>query len=238
MRGAGFNNRGGARGSFASRGAGRGTPRGANNRGGARGGFSRGGARGGLSKGGSREEFPPSTIEVAGEYSHNAKEDLIFKCVHKNVPLCDSNIYNDDKTLLGKLDEVLGPISGPIYFSVKLAEENKGKKLSVGDKCYINPMRVLPLERFLPPPEKNPLEPKEKKKKKAAANGAGGFRGGRGGGSRGGGGFRGGGFRGGAAAAGGFASRGGRGGAGAPRGGAGGFRGGRGGGFRGGRGTF
>ncbi|KAG1962644.1 H/ACA ribonucleoprotein complex subunit [Pimephales promelas] len=95
------------------------------------------------------------------------------------------------------------------YFSVKLSENMKASSFKKLQKFYIDPMKLLPLQRFLPRPpgEKGPP------------------RGGRGGGRGG----RGGGFRGG---------RGGFGGRGGGRGG-GGFRGGRGGGggrgFRGGR---
>jgi len=133
------------------------------------------------------------------------------------------------KELVGKVNEVLGPINN-VYVSVK---PEKGMK-QVG-KLFINTQRFRDLKFFLPPPPVNPLAPKEKKNKvpgEGGVRGRGGFRG-RGRGSDGGGfrgrGTTGGGFRGRGSSDGGFRGRG-------SSDGGGGFRGGRGstgGGFRG-----
>lgn len=109
-----------------------------------------------------------------------------------------------------QVEEILGPINR-VYFSVKPLEGIVATSFKSGDKVYISPEKLLPLQRFLPKP------PMPKTKRSA---GGGGMRGGRGGG-RGGFGSSRGGFRGG-------------GGGGFRGGGRGGFRGGNGGGFRGG----
>ncbi|XP_029452537.1 H/ACA ribonucleoprotein complex subunit 1 [Rhinatrema bivittatum] len=187
------------------------------------GGFGRGGrggggfGRGGFNRGGF-DQGPPETVVVVGEFMHPCEDDIVVKCTteENKVPYFNAPVYLENKEQIGKVDEIFGQIRD-FYFSVKLSENMKASSFKKLQKFYIDPFKLLPLQRFLPRP------PGEKA---APRGGRGGGRGsGRGGGGRGrgGGGFRGG--RGG----GGF--RGGRGG--------GGFRGGRGGGggrgFRGGR---
>jgi H/ACA ribonucleoprotein complex subunit 1 len=153
-----------------ARGGGRGGGRGGNSRGG-----SRGGGRGGFSSGGNFKDEVPDSIEPVGTYVQNSQELLVFKSIHQNIPLCDSPAFLEDKSLLGKITEVLGPINS-VLFAVEVDKDAKKKTWKVGEKCFINPRRTLPLERFLPQEVKNPLEPKIKK---AKAEGSG--RGGRGG---------------------------------------------------------
>ena len=143
------------------------------------------------------------------------EDDLVCKLENKNVPYFNAMVYKENKTEIGKVEDIFGPVSDA-YFTVKLGAGMKAGSFKPTDKFFIDPYKLLPIERFLPG-------------KKPARGGGRGGRGGRGGHGGGRGGGRGG-FRGGRG--GGF--RGGRGGG----GGRGGFRGGRGGGggFRGGRG--
>jgi H/ACA ribonucleoprotein complex subunit 1 len=149
------------------------------------------------------------------------------------IPYFNAPMYLENKTQVGKIEEIFGPINA-VYFTIKMSDGVVATSYAKGDKFFIDPAKLLPLDRFLPKP-----------KGEGGRGGRGGRGGGRGGfGGRGGGrGFgapRGGGFGG---RGGGFGGRGGggfggRGGGGfAPRGGGGGFRGG-GGGFRGGRGRY
>ncbi|XP_043690795.1 putative H/ACA ribonucleoprotein complex subunit 1-like protein 1 isoform X2 [Telopea speciosissima] len=143
-------------------------------------------------------------VEVAS-FLHACEGDAVTKLTNEKIPYFNAPIYLQNKTQIGKVDEIFGPINESL-FSIKMMEGIVATSYSLGDKFYIDPGKLLPLSRFLPQP-----------KGQAQAGGRGGGRGGRGGSFRGGG--RGGGFRG----------------RGAPRGGRGGsFRGGgRGGGFRG-----
>ncbi|KAK0554352.1 H/ACA snoRNP pseudouridylase subunit [Tilletia horrida] len=157
----------------------------------------------------------------------------------KHVPYFNAPIYLQNKSAIGKVDEILGPINA-VSFTIKMDSGIVATSFKPEDKVYIGGDRLLPIERFLPKPKV--VGPKPPKKKGGSRGGArGGARGGRGaprgrggpgrGAPRGAGGFRGGGR-------GGFGPSGGRGGF---RGGAGGGRGGgfggaprgRGGGFRG-----
>lgn len=178
-----------------------------------------------------------------GAFTHPCEGDIVCKSLNpEKVPYFNAPIYLENKSLVGKVDEILGPIND-VYFTVKPSEGIVATSFKTGDKFYIGGDKLLPLERFLPKPK----APAKSKPKKSMGGSAGGARGGRGGarggfgGARGGfGGARGGfgGARGGARGGFGGARGGARGGFGGARGGArGGFGGGRGG-ARGGRGRF
>ena len=55
---------------------------------------------------------------------------------------------------IGKLDEILGPITS-VYFSVSMLDSAgvQATSFKPGDKVYISAEKVLPLERFLPKPK-------------------------------------------------------------------------------------
>ncbi|KAK4140089.1 Gar1/Naf1 RNA binding region-domain-containing protein [Dichotomopilus funicola] len=209
----------------------RGAPRG-------RGGGGFGGSRGGRGSFQQRDMGPPATVLEMGKFIHACEGEMVIESTNPKVPHFNAPIYLENKTAVGKVDEVLGPIN-QVYFTIKPSEGIQATSFKYGDKFFIAGEKLLPLERFLPKPKPPPGT--VSKVKKPSRGGAGGGRGrggpggglsrggGRGGGrggfggGRGGGGFGGGGFGGGR----GGAPRGGRGGGGFSRGG------GRGGGGRG-----
>ncbi|XP_016352075.1 H/ACA ribonucleoprotein complex subunit 1-like isoform X2 [Sinocyclocheilus anshuiensis] len=192
--------------------------RGGGGRGGGRGGgFNRGGGRGGGFGGGRggrggfhrNQDFgPPEYVVALGEFMHPCEDNIVCKCVTEDnkVPYFNAPVYLDNKEQIGKVYEIFGQLRD-FCFSVKLSENMKASSFKKLQKFFIDPIKLMPLQRFLPRPpgEKGPPR-----------GGRGGGRGGRGGGFRG--------DRGGNGGGGGFGGRGG-------------FRGGRGGGrgFRGGR---
>ncbi|KAL2850988.1 Gar1/Naf1 RNA binding region-domain-containing protein [Aspergillus pseudodeflectus] len=190
-------------------------------RGGGRGGFSgRGGGFGGRGgRGGFQQSFgPPDQVLEMGTFMHACEGEMVCESINPKIPYFNAPIYLENKTPIGKIDEVLGPIN-QVYFTIKPQEGIVATSFKAGDKVYIGGDKLLPIEKFLPKPKPPPGAAKPKR----AGGARGGARGGRGGGRGFGGGF-GGGFG---------ASRGGRGGAprgrGGPRGGSFGFRGGSGG---------
>ena len=152
---------------------------------------------------------------------------MVCESINPKVPHFNAQIFLENKTAVGKVDEVLGPIN-QVFFTIKPTEGIQATSFKEGDKFYIGSEKLLPLDKFLPKPKPPPGAPKPKRAGgRGGPRGAGGF-GGRGGGGRGGGG------RGGP---GGFSRGGGRGGSGGfSRGGGGGGRGGSGGFSRGGGG--
>ncbi|ANB15407.1 H/ACA snoRNP pseudouridylase subunit GAR1 [Sugiyamaella lignohabitans] len=187
-------------------------------RGGGRGGAGGFGGRGGRSF--SAPQGPPDTVVEMGAFLHPCEGDIVCRSINTKIPYFNAPIYLENKSVVGKVDEILGPLN-EVFFTIKPTEGIVATSFKEGDKFYIGPDKLLPLERFLPKPKvagaSTPKKP---------SGGRGGFAGGRGG--RGGFG-RGGAFRGGPG--------GGRGGSrGGFGGGRGGSRGGFGGGFGGGRG--
>ncbi|KAH7154854.1 putative snoRNP protein [Dactylonectria estremocensis] len=170
---------------------------------------------------------PPAQILEMGKFIHACEGEMVCESINPKVPHFNAQIFLENKTAVGKVDEVLGPIN-QVYFTIKPTEGIQATSFKEGDKFYIGSEKLLPLDKFLPKPKPAPGAPKLKR--------AGGGRGGpRGGGGRGGfggrGGGRGGGFSRGGSGGGGF-SRGGSGfgGRGGGRGGGGFSRGGSGGG--------
>uniref|UniRef100_A0A6M2DF11 H/ACA ribonucleoprotein complex subunit n=1 Tax=Xenopsylla cheopis TaxID=163159 RepID=A0A6M2DF11_XENCH len=194
-------------------------------RGGGRGGGFRGG-RGGGGGGGGRnwqDQGPPERVIPLGTFVYTTQDDLICKVEIEDVPYFNAPIYLENKEQIGKIDEIFGNIRD-YSVSIKLGENMKASSFQKNQKLFIDPAKLLPLQRFLPKPPGSVVK-------------RGGGRGGRGGGGRGGfGGRGGGGGRGGFGRGGGGRGGGGfgRGGGGFGRGGGGGF--GRGGG--GGRSSF
>lgn len=156
-----------------------------------------------------------------GIFMHACEEEMVLKSTNEKVPYFNAPVYLANKTQIGKIDEIFGPINN-VMFTVKCDPGVKATSFKADDKVYVNPEKLLPMARFLPPPPGS---------KPAGRGGA------RGGGFAPRGGARGGGFS--PRGRGGFSPRGGAGFS--PRGGAGGRGGGfsprgapRGGGFRGG----
>ncbi|KAK4099952.1 Gar1-domain-containing protein [Parathielavia hyrcaniae] len=217
----------------------RGAPRGRGGFGGG-GGFGGRGGRGGFQR---QDMGPPATVLEMGKFVHACEGEMVVESTNPKIPHFNAPIYLENKTAIGKIDEVLGPIN-QVFFTIKPSEGIQATSFKHGDKFYIAGEKLLPLERFLPKPKPPPGTVSKVRKPSGRGGARGGGRGGFGGG--GGGGFSRGGGRGGfggGRGGGGFGgSRGGFGGGGrggAPRGGRGGGGFSRGGGGRGGgRGRF
>ncbi|KAF8078216.1 Gar1/Naf1 RNA binding region-domain-containing protein [Lyophyllum atratum] len=117
-------------------------------------GFSRGGGRGG-GRGGfqQRDMGPPDQVLEIGSFVH-AVEDEMFcsSSIADKVPYFNAPIYLQNKSVIGKVDEILGPIN-EVYFSIKMGEGMVASSFKKGDKVYIGGDKLLPIERFLPKPK-------------------------------------------------------------------------------------
>jgi len=200
--------------SFRGRGGGGNFNRGGGNRGGGGrggGGFSRGGnrgGRGGFGRGGGGggrnfDQGPPERVIPFGYFDYSCQDDLILKAEIEDVPYFNAPIFLENKQQIGKIDEIFGNLRD-YSVSVKLGENMKVGSFQQKQKLYIDPGKLLPLNRFLPKPAgQKGSGPKRGGIQKRG--GGGGRGGGRGGFSRGGGG----GFRGGNRGGGGGFNRGG-----------------------------
>ena len=68
------------------------------------------------------------------------------------IPYFNAPIYLENKTQIGKVDEILGPIN-EVYFTVKLSEGVLATSFKANDKVYIASDKLLPLDRFLTKPK-------------------------------------------------------------------------------------
>jgi rRNA processing protein Gar1 len=66
------------------------------------------------------------------------------------VPYFNGPIYLENKTLVGKVEEIFGPINSS-YFTIKMADGVVATSYAHGDKFYIAPDKLLPMERFTNP---------------------------------------------------------------------------------------
>ena len=70
----------------------------------------------------------------------------------QKIPYFNAPIYLENKSQIGKVDEILGPMH-ELFFTVKLDAGMVATSFKQNDKVYIAPDKLLPLERFLPKPK-------------------------------------------------------------------------------------
>ncbi|KAG7096645.1 hypothetical protein E1B28_004061 [Marasmius oreades] len=135
-------------------------------------GFGRGG-RGGGRGGFQRDVGPPDTVLEVGSFIHAAEDEMLCSSsIPDKVPYFNAPIYLQNKAVIGKVDEILGPIN-EVYFSIKMGEGMVATSFQKGDKVYIGGDKLLPIERFLPKPK----APGTTKRGRGAGRGAPGGRG-------------------------------------------------------------
>ncbi|KZS89861.1 Gar1-domain-containing protein [Sistotremastrum niveocremeum HHB9708] len=135
----GFSGRSRPSGSRGFGGGGRGGPRGG---GGGRGGFQRG-----------FDSGPPDVVLEMGSFIHAVEDEMLCSSLMADkVPYFNAPIYLQNKSVIGKVDEILGPLN-EVFFSVKMGEGMVASSFKKGDKVYIGGDKLLPIERFLPKPK-------------------------------------------------------------------------------------
>lgn len=77
---------------------------------------------------------------------------LCLTTMKEKVPYFNAPIYLQNKTPIGKVDEILGPIN-QVYFSIKMDQGMVASSFKNGEKVYVAADKLLPLERFLPKPK-------------------------------------------------------------------------------------
>lgn len=68
-----------------------------------------------------------------------------------NVPLLMRSIYQANKTKIGKVDDVFGPMSKP-GLAIKPDEGVKAESFKAGDKLYADPQQCRDTKFFMPRP--------------------------------------------------------------------------------------
>jgi H/ACA ribonucleoprotein complex subunit 1 len=88
-----------------------------------------------------------------GSFVHAVEDEMLCtSSMADKVPYFNAPIYLQNKSVIGKVDEILGPIN-EVYFSIKMGEGMVASSFKMGDKVYIGGDKLLPIERFLPKPK-------------------------------------------------------------------------------------
>ena len=85
-----------------------------------------------------------------GAFQHACEGDMLIKSTNEKVPYFNAPIYLENKSDVGKVDEILGTIQ-EVYFSVKPADGISAASFKPGDKLYINPEKLLPCLLYTSP---------------------------------------------------------------------------------------
>ncbi|KAF3423603.1 hypothetical protein E2986_03953 [Frieseomelitta varia] len=120
--------------------------------GGFRGGRGGGGFRGRGDRGGKGfDQGPPEHVTPLGHFTWTVQDDLVAKVDIEQVPFFNAPIYTENKQQIGKIDEIFGNIRD-YYVSIKLSENIKASSFQKDTQLFIDPNKLLPLQRFLPKP--------------------------------------------------------------------------------------
>eukprot|EP00770_Monocercomonoides_exilis_P001787 MONOS_1776.1-p1 / transcript=MONOS_1776.1 / gene=MONOS_1776 / organism=Monocercomonoides_exilis_PA203 / gene_product=snoRNP pseudouridylase complex protein Gar1 / transcript_product=snoRNP pseudouridylase complex protein Gar1 / location=Mono_scaffold00033:73775-74604(-) / protein_length=168 / sequence_SO=supercontig / SO=protein_coding / is_pseudo=false len=145
-------------------------------RGGNGGGFRGGRGGGGFGSRFAGESGPPAEIVEIGEFVHPCEGDLVCKVTNDKVPFTNAFIFNNQKAQIGKVDEVLGPMT-EVYFSVKPDQGVNASSFKAGDKLFIAGDKMKEKASFFAKPGGG-----GRGGRGGSGGGRGGFGGGRGGG--------------------------------------------------------
>ncbi|KAL8668113.1 MAG: hypothetical protein Q9202_000091 [Teloschistes flavicans] len=81
-----------------------------------------------------------------GSFVHACEGEMVCESVNPKIPYFNAPIYLENKTAIGKVDEILGPIN-QVYFTIKPQEGIVATSFKSGDKFYIGGDKLLPLDR-------------------------------------------------------------------------------------------
>jgi len=87
-----------------------------------------------------------------GKFMHATEGELVCRSTNEKIPYFNAPIYLQNKSQIGKVDEILGPLNS-VFFTVKCQDGVVATSFKAGDAVYIAPDKLLPLERFLPKPK-------------------------------------------------------------------------------------
>jgi H/ACA ribonucleoprotein complex subunit 1 len=89
----------------------------------------------------------PYNIEL-GIFLHGAEGEMVCRLTNAMIPYFNAGIYLQNKSKIGKVEEVFGPVN-KVYFTVKPDNGVNATSFRTDDKVYIGTDKLLPLSRFL-----------------------------------------------------------------------------------------
>lgn len=90
---------------------------------------------------------------IIGYLDYTCQDDLVLKSEIEDVPYFNAPIFLENKSQIGKIDEIFGTLRD-YSVSVKLGDNMNASGFIPKQKLYIDPAKLLPLARFLPQPPK------------------------------------------------------------------------------------
>ncbi|KAG4303986.1 hypothetical protein PORY_002639 [Pneumocystis oryctolagi] len=73
-----------------------------------------------------------SNVEI-GSFVHACEGEMLYASTHTKIPYFNAPVYLENKCLIGKIDEILGPMN-QVYFTVKPQEGIIASSFHTGDK--------------------------------------------------------------------------------------------------------
>ena len=83
---------------------------------------------------------------------HATEGEMVCESINPKIPYFNAPIFLENKSQIGKVDEILGPIN-EVYFTIKMDQGMVASSFKENDKVYISGEKLLPIERFLPKPK-------------------------------------------------------------------------------------
>ena len=97
-----------------------------------RGGFR--GGRGGRTGPSQFQQGPPDQVFEMGTFMQTCEGDIVCRSINAKIPYFNAPIYLENKTQVGKVDEILGPLN-EVFFTVKPSEGVQADSFKENDKC-------------------------------------------------------------------------------------------------------
>ena len=76
------------------------------------------------------------------------QSEIVCASTNSKIPYFNAPIYLENKSVVGKVDEILGPVN-QVFFTIKPQEGIVASSFSEGDKFFIGGDKLLPLERLV-----------------------------------------------------------------------------------------
>ncbi len=83
-----------------------------------------------------------------GKFMHACEGEILCESINIKIPYFNAPIYLENKTPVGKVDEILGPMN-QVYFTIKPQDGIIATSFKSGDKFFIGGDKLLPLERTI-----------------------------------------------------------------------------------------
>jgi rRNA processing protein Gar1 len=91
-------------------------------------------------------------VVEAGVFEHPCEGEAVCKLTNTMIPYFNAPIFLENKTQVGKVEEVFGPINS-VYFTIKMSEGVVATSYSSGDKFFIDPPEVAAVGALSAPAE-------------------------------------------------------------------------------------